>query len=417
MKALYNRLATALEQRFNFDARYFMRGGFWLTVGQVVIVGLGLITTALFAHVLTEAEYGIYRYIIGLAVIFSTFSLTGLGQAILQTAAKKWYGFYNETLRINFLYSLPIAFLAGGGAVYYWHNENLTLALGCLLIAIIQPISSTFQYIPTFLQGNGQFKESTIVHTMKSVISSLISLGALFFTHDILWLMAAYLGSQAITNIISHLWYRPHTLTKTPREEFSKYLSYAKHTSVRGFLLNAAFRVDGVIVFTQLGAVELAVYTIASVIPEQVKGSFKSLSTLLLPKYAAHADFSAVRKSIPYRSVQLFVVLTGVAILYGVCAPFIYTVLFPKYEAAIFLSQLLALSFPAMVALIPMNAIESQLQEKDLYILHTVSAIIMLICTVAGILLYGLVGAIMAKVIYRYLVLGIAYMMVSRQTT
>jgi len=352
-----------------------------------------------------------------LAVIFSAFSLTGLGQAILQTAAKKWYGFYSETLRINFLYSLPIAVLAGGGAAYYWYNENITLALGCLLIAVLQPVSSTFQYIPTFLQGTGKFKESTIVHTMKSIVSSVISLGALFLTHNILWLIVAYLGSQAITNIISHFWYQPRAITPTPREEFTKYLSYARHTSVRGFLLNVAFRADSVIVFTQLGAVELAVYTIASVIPEQIKGTFKSLSTLLLPKYAAHADFSAVRKSIPHRSLQLFLVLTGVAIVYALCAPFIYTLLFPKYEAAVFLSQLLALSFPAMVALIPSNALESQLQDKELYILHTVSAVIMLACTISGILLYGLVGAIIAKIVYRYIVMIIGYILVGRQTT
>lgn len=411
MRYIYELLATTLEKRLNFDARYFLRGGFWLTIGQFVIVLLGLLTTVAFAHVLDENEYGIYRYIIGLAVIFSTFSLTGLGQAILQTAAKKWYGFYNETFQINILYSLPIAFLALGGSIYYWINNNETLALGCLAIALIQPIINVFQFIPTFLQGAGRFKESTLVHTMKSIVSALISLVTLFLTQNIIWLIVAYLGGQAITNIISNLWYRPHSHTPTPKDEFTRYVAYAKHTSIRGLILNVAFRADNVIVFTQLGAVELAIYTIANVIPEQIKNTFKSLSTLLLPKYAAHSDFQRVRKSIPIRSFQFFLLLCGISLAYVLISPFIYGLLFPKYETAILLSQLTALSFPALISLIPMSAIESQIREKDLYVLNTSSALIMLACTIFGVLFYGLVGAIIGKILYRYLVLVITFIM------
>lgn len=409
MRQIYDLLATTLEKHLNFDARYFLRGGFWLTVGQVIITLLGLLTTVAFAHILDENSYGVYRYIIGLAVIFSTFSLTGLGQAILQTAAKKWYGFYNETFKINIFYSLPIFILALSSAGYYWLNSNTTLAFGCLIIALLQPIINIFQFIPTFLHGTGRFKESTMVHTMKSIVSALISLGTLFLTNNILWLIVAYLGGQALTNIISNLWYRPHSTTPTPKEEFTRYINYAKHTSIRGLILNVAFRTDSIIVFTQLGAIELAIYTIANVIPEQIKNTFKSLSTLLLPKYASHDDFQMVRKSIPTRSFHFFLLLCGVSLAYVLISPFVYHLLFPKYEAAVFLSQLVALSFPALTSLIPMSAIESQIREKDLYFLNTSSAVIMLACTISGVLLYGLIGAVIGKILYRYIVLIITY--------
>ena len=67
-----------------------------------MLIVVGIVTSALFAHYLTETEYGVCRYLIGLAAILSSFSYTGIGQSILQRAAIKYYNFYKETLQLSF---------------------------------------------------------------------------------------------------------------------------------------------------------------------------------------------------------------------------------------------------------------------------------------------------------------------------
>ena len=137
---MYVAFANFLQKKLNFDAHYFLKGGFWLGLTQAITILGGLATSILFAHYLTPESFGIYRYLIGLSALFAAFSLTGLGQSILQTAAKGYYNFYAETLKMNFLYSLIISITATIGSLYYALNENFLLAGGCLSIALLQPL-------------------------------------------------------------------------------------------------------------------------------------------------------------------------------------------------------------------------------------------------------------------------------------
>jgi O-antigen/teichoic acid export membrane protein len=402
MRALYLKFATALEHRFRFDAHYFLKGGFWLSVSQGVTILAGLATTSLFAHYLSETEYGIYRYILGLAILFSSFSLTGLGQSILQTAAKKYYAFYQETLSLNLAYSLTIAILSLAGGAYYLIKENITLAFGCFLIALLQPLITGFQNTTVFLQGSRRFQASTAATTIKTLFVSLTSITALLITKDVLILIAAYLLASAVINILLHLWYRPRELAPTPAEIKTQYLSYAKHTSVRNIISNISYRADTIIVFTQLGAIELAIYTVATVIPEQIKASFKNLSSLLLPKYANSSDELSLKKSVPKRSLQLFCLLSLVVFLYILVAPYIYQIFFPKYQSAVFLSQLLSISFLGMVALIPANILQAKIATKKLYEFQMFESILSIVLMLMLIIWMGVLGAVLAKVIVRF---------------
>ena len=406
---MYSFAANFLQKKFNFDAHYFLKGGFWLSLTQVIVVLAGILTTSLFAHYLSETDYGIYRYLIGLAVLFSSLSLTGLGQSILQTAAKKYYGFYQETIQLNFLYSLSITVISLGGAVYYFINENLTLSLGCVLIAIFQPIINGFQNTQVFLQGSRRFREATIAQGIKVLIVSLASIAALFLSESILILFLVYLGVNSLVNVLFHLIYRPQHTPQTPTEVSVQYVAYAKSTSIRNIISSVSNRLDTVLIFTQLGAAELAIYTIATIIPEQIKGSFKNLASLLLPKYAKHENIDLLKRSVPKRSVQLFLLLLAVTILYIIAAPYMYELLFPKYQSAVFLSQISALAFPTFVLYIPYSILQSQLAESELHRITLFSSLFQIITIFGFIFFFGLLGAIIGKLIYRIFFLVIVY--------
>ncbi len=411
---MYSFVATFLGKKFNFDAHYFLKGGFWLSLTQVITILAGLATTSLFAHYLSETEYGIYRYLLGLAILFSSLSLTGLGQSILQTAAKKYYGFYKETLVLNLKYSLGIAVLSTAGGIYYILNHNLTLALGCFLIALFQPFITGYQNTTVFLQGSRRFKASTVATTSKIIFISATSIVALLLTKNILVLVAVYLASSALINFLLHLWYRPKATTPTPEAVTTQYLSFAKHTSVRNTVATVSNRLDTVLIFTQLGAAELAIYTIATTIPEQIKGSFKNLTSLLLPKYANHENFDIVKKSVPKRSLQLFFILLAITVLYIFIAPYLYQLLFPKYEEAVFYSQLLALSFVTFVLYIPLSIIQTKTAEKELHEITLYGSIFQVVSIVLCIHFFGLIGAIIAKILYRVFQLVLSFRLLNK---
>ncbi len=402
---MYSLLADFLHKRFHIDAHYFLHGGFWLSFGQMITLGFGLISTALFAHLLTPQDYGIYRYLVGISALLASFSLTGLGQSILQATAQGHRGFYKATLKVNFLYSLFITAAGTLAAGYYWLQGNMLLATGCLIVAVIQPLITTFQNTQSVIQGEGRYLESTKQYGFRMVLVTFISVVSLLLTKNILVLFFFYLAGLLVVNVISHYIYKPADAT-TPKDVWTKYLSYAKHTSLRNLISNIAQKADTIIVFTQLGAIELALYSIATIIPEQVKGSFKNLASLLLPKYAKHENRTTLLRSIPRRSFQLFIVLFSVTCIYIIAAPFIYKILFPKYQDAAFFSQILALSFPAMVSIIPVSALQSQMAKKKLYQVQILESVVLVISTAVLTITVGVLGAIVAKVATRYATLS-----------
>ncbi len=411
---MYSFIESFIHKKFNIDASYFLRGGFWLSLTQLITIIGGLLTSVLFAHYLAPQDFGIYRYLIGLSALVAAFSLTGLSQSILQMSAKKYYGFYLETIRMNLLYSSGIFFAGISGFGYYFFNGNTLLAAGCLCIAFLQPIITSFGNTSSFLQGQERYRESTRLQLVRIVFTTLASVTAILLTRSVIILFATFLLSNALINFLGHSLYKPNHTKETPLEILRSYKSYAVHTSLRNIISTVAFRADSIIVFTQLGAVELAIYTIANLIPEQIKGSIKNMGALLLSKYSKADDTTIVRRGIWRRTLQLLSLLILITVLYIIAAPFIYHILFPKYESAVLYSQLLALSFPAMAAIIPFTVLKVELEEKKLYKIEVTSSCVTILTSVCGAFLFGVIGVVVSRILIRYINLALGFFYLSR---
>lgn len=400
--SMVDSLSNYLAKKFGIDASYFMRGGFWLLLTQSIATICGLVATIIFTNLLSSTDFGVYRYILGLAAILAAFSLTGLGQSVFQTAAKNYTFFFKRSIRLSFLFSLSTVVVSGIVALYYFLNDNNTLALGALMIGIFVPLDIVFQNIFPFLHGRKRFRESAALRSIRSIVVTGASVGTLLITQDVLILVLVYLFVQALSVFVIYLFYRPKVTSETDETISKKYRSYAIHTSVRNFIVNVSFRADTIIVFQQLGATELAIYTVANLIPEQIKTSFKTLGILIIPKLAEMKK-DDIHRIVLKRSFHLFLISILLTAVYIAASPFIYTLLFPSYPDAIVLSQLVALSFPAMVGILPLSALQSQMDEKSLYTINIVSSVLLLPLTFILTVQFGIVGTIWSRIIYRYL--------------
>ena len=309
----------------DFDFHYYIKGSFWLYISQGAVILGSLIVTVAFAHILSESDFGIYKYILGIGVLLTSFSLTGIGQSILQTTSKGHPEFFAYGIKQSHIYGISITLAGLIGFIYYFINGNPTLATGCLLIGLFQPFINTYQQIFFFLQGSKQLQQSAIFQTLKTIAVTLSSILSIYFTQNILILVTVFLLSHVLTNFIGYIFYKRNFNVELSNEIRIKYLHYAQHTSIRNLIANVVYRLDTILVFQMLGAPALAVYTIANIVPEQIKGSFKNISTLLIPKYVQHENLNSVKSSLLKRSTQLFVLLSFITIIYVLAAPFLYS--------------------------------------------------------------------------------------------
>lgn len=402
---MYQKILAHIHHRTRIDAHYFLSGGFWSVTNNLIAILGGTITSILFAHNLTETDYGTYKYILGLATIVSVFSLSGLGQSILQ-ASTKWLTYYRSVIRISFFYNIATFTLCLIGAIYYFVSQNTTLTIGFLLIGIFQPFINTFQFTPQFLYAQKKFKEATKVQIFKTILTSSANILCIIYTQNILILVAVYLLSLSLSHLITYYYFKSPDKNEIPYKEMVRFLSYAKHTSVRNIIVEIAFRIDTIIIFQQLGATQLAIFAIANIIPEQIKGGIKIIPTLLMPKYVQrleNLDLNKTIKSIPKRSVQLLLLFSCISIIYIIIAPHIYNIFFPKYTSSVIYTQLLALSFPAMVGVVPLSSINALKDNKALYKINIYTSLISILVTLVLISQYEIMGAVIAKIISRYI--------------
>ncbi len=407
---MYYKVINYIERQFGIDAHYFVSNSFWVASNQAVTLIGSLIVTIIFAHVLSEELFGNYRYLIAIASIFSVFSLNSIGQSILQTSAQGKLGFFTTGMHYSLLSGLISATLGLMASVYYFINDNPLLASSCLLIAIVQPFISSYFNIFSLLSGQQRFRESAIFQTLRVLAITVVSICAILITQNVFLLFLSYQLAQLATNGAGYWYFKPKiNQPKLPPDETKKYLHFAFHQSIQSAILNTAQRLDAIVVFQHLGATQLAIYSIALVVPDQMRGFIKNISNLLFPKYVNYTP-AQLRRSIPKRSFQLFIVLLALSLTYIMLAPILFSIIFPKYITAILYSQLLALAIPASVYFIIQSALKSETNSAALYYIQLSSAAVRIILTLVLTYTFGIIGTITAFVASSYVELSFYFL-------
>lgn len=403
-----------IEKKFNIDAKYFVHGGFWLASAQGMTILASLLSTIFLTRYLSEHNFGVYRYIVSVGAFLTSFSLTGIPQSIFQATLKHIQGFYHKSTILTLRYSLGIVTAGFGTAIYYYLQGNTTLALGTLFVAILTPWSLLLQNAQAYLLGKRNFHAANYLQTIKSFFVAGTTIVALWFSTNILFLIAIYLISQMLASVVAHILLRPKDEVLTEYEEAEKLFQFARHTTIRNIIIGISARIDNILVFQHLGSANLALFTIANLIPDQIKGSLKHLVTLLIPKFSHYNTLPEIRRHLPFRSLQVGIVLIFITIATITLAPFVITTFFPKYISAIFYTQLLALGLPASLYQVPFAMMQAHTQEKALYTYHLYTAIFQIASTIIGIFFFGFFGAIGARIATQYIQLAVSWYTIYR---
>lgn len=414
IKIAYKSLRNTL---FRLDTKYILHGGFWLTMSQLVSMASVIAISYIFANYVDVADYGQYKYILSLGTIFGALTLTGMLQSVTQASARGYTEFVHTGFRHSVVYGLSVSIIALIVALYYFLNENSFIAIGCLFIAVCVPFINAGQLIYAHLQGLKQFSLSSKLQILKIGITSVAIITTIFLTENILFYIAAYFVSNALASVGIYTFTKIKTSvldTEIDENVYKKYISYARHNSVRDIITGLAYEADKILAFQMLGATQLAIYTFAVAIPEQLKGIFKNLALLILVKFTGY-DLKGIKKNLFKKVFLLGLILLLLTVAYILAAPYIYVTLFPNYMNSVILSQIFALSFLPMIVIFPISALQAQMREKDLHALNIGTAIVLIISLYVGVTYFGLLGLILSRVLVRYASCIAAFMLLYRK--
>lgn len=401
------------ERYFKTDMVYLTKSGFWINLSYIVGSLFSFIISVAFAYFVSKETYGIYKYIISTAGIFTAFSLTGMNMAVVRATAQGFEGVFKKSLFEQFVWSVPqFAMLCAVGVYYFYHGNNI-FGWSFLVISILSPLSSIANTYSAYLTGKKDFQTMSFYGILSNFFNFLVIGATIVFSQNLLLLILVFYSARTIANLFFCLKtfrkYRPDTTFRTED------MAYGKHMSVMNILGEIASHIENVIVFQMLGPVSVSLYNFALIIPDRLRSLFGFVGTAALSRMSEKKNFE-VGKNIKHKITILAVVGFILAVCYIFIAPFLFSVFFPKYMQSVFYSQIFAVSMVAIAASIPIGALYAKKLQKELYILNVGSPLIKIIIFAIGTYYWGLMGAIISKVLYSFILLSLPTQLLFRNT-
>lgn len=391
-KALHS-LIKKSERYVKTDMTYLAHGSFWLTLWQVSAGLSSLILAIAFAYFLPKETFGNYKYILSLAAIAGSFSLSGISGAVTQAVAKGYEQTLVAAFRINLKWGSLVTIVSWAIAIYYFTKGNQLIALALFGIGIILPLYNNFTLYGAFLNGKKEFKKNTLYGIVLAFVPVIIIISSFSVTHNPAIL--AIISILAGLIIAMFFYFRIVKKYNLNGGISSEALSYGKHTSFMSVLGVFATQIDNVLLFHYLGAVELAVYTLALAFPQQIWNIFRNLSTLALPKFTEQ-NIYIIKNTIKKKMATILIVAVIISFLYILAAPFLLKIFFPQYPESIILSQILSLSIIGIASILPVTLLQARLETKKMYTYTLISSIFHIITALVFINLWGMWGAVIS---------------------
>lgn len=390
------------ESFFKTDMVYLAKGGFWLTLGQIISTLSAFALSIAFANLLSPDEYGVYRYILSTMALLTIPAMGGIDTALIQAIAKGFNGSINIARKTKFKYgligSLFSLFLSG----YYLINGNSDLGLSFLIGAIFLPYMESLSLFSAILQGKKDFRKSSTYLSISQIIAVSTTLLFLLFTKELPLLVFTYFVTWTATRYISL-----KIVLKTTNlsgQEDASLISYGKHLTFMNILPTVASYIDRFIIFHFIGAAELAVYSIAIAPPEHIKGILKNIQILALPKFSERG-LEDLKQTFRGKIIIMTAITAIPVALYILLAPIIFQIIFPQYLSAILYSQIFSISLITIGASIATTAMQSQKDQIGLYQFNIWTSVIQILLMITGALSAGVMGVIIARVLTRFFVL------------
>ncbi len=390
---------------------YTLKGGSALTLNNFISVAANLALAFFFARLLPKEVYGAYSYILAWISVLGIFALPGMDTAVIQSVSRGFESSLVLGLKKKIRYGIlgTLAALLIGG--YYFYNGNHTLANVFFISAIFIPFLSSFQIYNAYLVGKKEFKTSALYGITGQIFTALTLVTAIYLTDNIIYIVSAYIFATVLPNFVFFIKTKIKA-ARAPSPNDPEIMAYAKHLSLINIISMATPYIDQFLAFHFLGAANLATYAFATAPPEQIKGLFKGMSDLALPKFSQRSE-EELKKTMTRKIIIYSVFVALVVGAYIILAPLFYKIIFPQYIDAVFLSQIFALSLLSAPPALIVGALSAHKKIKKLYLFNIVSPLFQILTMTILTPLYGLIGLVAARVIGRtfnvFLALGIYY--------
>jgi|AntRauTorckE6833_2_1112554.scaffolds.fasta_scaffold04268_6 O-antigen/teichoic acid export membrane protein len=391
------RLLRWSEQYTKTDMVYLAKGSFWTWLGKGTALLTGIAVAIAFANLLPKETYGNYKYILSVAGILGTFTLSGMIRAITRSVAQGYEGSLKKGVKVVSKWSSFILIAALIVSGYYFWQGNALLGGGMLIVALLQPIVQSTEVYKAQLLGKKLFKIQGIYLTLQEVTQAGLIIAALFFTSNALVLIAILFITNALFGVI-YLWQTTKKYIENKKVDAGT-IPYAKHLSVIRILETGAKHLDKVLIFQMLGAAPTAIYSFALLPTDKLDSFFRSIGNIVLPKFS-DTPFKKLQKTVTRKVLIAFAASIVISVSLILALPTIFNLVFPAYMDSVIYAQWLAVSLIFIPEFLFTYILIAHKKTKAMYGINVSSDVLRIVLLAILLSIYGIWGAIYTLLIY-----------------
>ena len=407
---------TAFGKRFGIDSHYYAKNGAFVVVGHAVTIVRGFVTGYIVARFFDQEVYGQYQFMLSVLGTFSVFALSGMSHSVTRAWARddafSLWGVIKPQLSVSLIVS--VALLASIPFLGRFGREEFTSMF--VAAALLFPLAPTAMVrYGGYTVGKSRFDLALEVTTVSSVLMILITGLIIAFNQSALLMLIA---AMAVTPLVQFAYSRgikPPEAAGKP-DNTKGIVRYAWQLTFATLPSDLVWYLDKLLISYFFGLNQLALFSVALLIPEQAKVFAKQFFPITFAKQAANSDSKARRAHL----VKIIVIGTvifavGIAAYVAVC-PWIMPFLFPGYDPY----QLTLLSGIAALTLvtIPSTLLTQYLEARGMITEVRRSTWIATALFAASLFAFvpsmGPLGAVIARGVFRFANAGTALWYVLR---
>jgi O-antigen/teichoic acid export membrane protein len=398
LHTLYRHALALAHRLLGTDIRFFAKNAVFVSTGYATAVLRGIVTGYLVARLFPRELYGQYQFILSAVGAVGAFGLPGITNALSRAVARGEREAILPVARVQFLAAIvgSILLLA---AIPFLPAERQALWPLFLLAALLFPVSQAagtiFASITVGMERFSYALKANVISNAAIVLAALLIL--LIYPSPALLIAV----TMAFPALVSLNFSRPLVLRPSPAVSVKPILRYGLQLTLANLPISLSWYVDKLMISALFGLNQLAVFSVAILLPEQSKVLAKELLPVLFAVQSRGADSPERRRRLLFvtlRATLLF--FTGI-IGYILLAPWIFALLFPNYPEAVWLTRIAALTLVTLPSGILTQYLEAQAMIRALQWTRWISTAVFLISLLTLIPTYGLIGAILARGLLR----------------
>lgn len=398
---------TFLGRKLGIDAHYFAKNSSLVLLGHVVSILRGIVAGYFVARFFEKEIYGEYQFMLSVVGMLSLFGLPGLAHSVTRAWARG-DAFSLERITKQHLKVCLIGSLILLGCIpflrSYDRGEFWLLFLAAALLFPLTPIATV--RFGAFTVGKARFDIALTASVIWSFLMILATLAIIVFHQSALLMLLASMGIPALVYLTVSRNVRPPT--EQGDGTTHAILRYGWQLTFATLPVDLVWYMDKLLISHFFGLNQLATFSIALLIPEQAKVFMKQFLPVSFARQAG-GDDSQTRRTKLMKVVLVGTIIFAIGIVfYILLCPLLIPFLFPKYDArdVILLTSVAAMTLITMPGTLFAQYLEAQGMVREIRFSNWSAAALFGLSLVVLIPLYGLLGAVLARGVFRLMYVG-----------